>query len=292
MNIQHGIVDIISPHVNALMQVMTNDFPQYNMRMITTKCLNTAILITFSLLGEKGLRIVDECDSNRVTERHKAGIDNNVSIVRQLRQQLTSKREKKSKLYYVLLSDGYFPQYASQNPQDTKYFPGHVIIIEKHYSYRDKTHVFKFHQSYINKYTLKQYNAIANKRLSMDNINNILDGLEKVLTSSVWSHSNIKIWSKITNVDTTNLLHTASANRFFLCFRKAKIHQCVSVLQKYIKSKLKNMEGLQPNVVYGDINLYHDLQGALTNGQIRQELTSLMYKIDKHETICFNHNNE
>jgi hypothetical protein len=291
MNIQHGIVDIISPHVTALMQVLTNDFPQYNMRLITTKCLNTGIMITFSLLGQKGLHMVDQCDSNLTTQRHKSGIDNNAQILKQLRNQLASKRERRSKLYYILLSDGYFPQ----DNQTNKYFPGHVVIVEKHFDQVTQQHFFRFHQSYINKYNFKQYNSIVNKVITLENVNNILDGLEKVMTSNVWKKSNVKIWSKLTNVDTTDFLNTVSKNRFFLCFRKAEINRCVSSLRKYIKGKLAEMQMItnkQPDATYGNTSMYLNPDSALTNKQVIQELQELLNKIEQHERICFKHNNE
>jgi hypothetical protein len=294
-----GIVDIISPHVTALMQVLTNDFPQYNMRLIVTKCLNTGIMLMFFLLGKKGLRMVDQCDSNRVTERHQSGVDDNVAILKQLKQQMISTREKRSKLYYILLSDGHFPKITQEpnpnekvNTQSTKYFPGHVVIIEKHFDFQHKEHYFRFHQSYINKYTLKQYNAIAKKTISIENINNILNSLEHVMTSSTWTKSNIKIWSKLTNVDTSELSNTLSKNRFFLCFRKAEMQRCVASLRKYIKTKLVEVKQHAPAATYGDASLYLDPMIALTNSQIQEELHALLVKLEQHERICYKHNNE
>lgn len=288
MNIQHGIVDIISPHITALLQVMTNDFPQYNMRLITTKCLNTGIMIAFSLLGQKGLQLVDQCDSNLTTKRHKEGIENNVSVLKQLKKNLTSKREKKSKLYYILLSDGYF----AQDVKNSKYFPGHVILIEKHFDRKTQKHVFRLHQSYINKYNLTQFNSVANKTISMENINNILFGLNEVITSPYWTSSNVKIWMKLTNVDTSNLINSSSGNKFFLCFRKAELKKCVSALHKYVKSKLLELATKSPHLVYGDSSLYIDNSIALTNSQIENELMILLQKIEQHERICFKHYNE
>ena len=287
MNIQYGIVDIISPHVPALMQVLTNDFPEYNMRMITTKCLNTGIMIAFSLLGKQGLEMVDQCDSNRTTQRHKASLEDNHTILSHLRQQLLTRREKRSRLYYVLLSDGYFPHNTSQK----KYFPGHVIIIEKHYHDKDKTYYFRVHQSYINKYNLNQYNSVANKRLSLANIEKIITGLESIMTSSTWTNSNIQLWTKLTNVDTTYLSDTQSKNNFFLCFRTAIIDNCVTSLNTYIKEKLIAVRNKPPNDIYGNVSLYLNKSTALTNSQIQQELQTLLNKLQQKERICNKHNN-
>lgn len=287
MNIQHGIVDVISQHVTALMQVLTNDFPEYNMRLITTKCLNTGIMIAFSLLGRKGLEMVNQCDSNKTTERHQAGIEDNYTVLTQLKQQLLARREKRSKLYYVLLSDGYFPKDASQK----RYFPGHVILIEKHYHEVNKTYYFRVHQSYINKYNLKQYNAIVNKRLSVVNIERILKGIENILSSPTWTKNNIQLWTKLTNVDTTELSNTQSKNKFFLCFRTAIIDNCVSSLKNYIKEKLVDVSKKAPNDIYGNVSLYLDKNTALTNGQIQTELQELLFKLQQKERICIKHNN-
>lgn len=290
MNIADGIVDIVSPHVTALMQVLTNDFPQYNMRLITTKCLNTGIMITFSLLGEKGLQMVDQCDSNRTTDRHKSGIDNNTLILKQLKQQLTSKREKRSKLYYILLSDGYFPKVS--NDPVSKYFPGHVVIVEKHFDSKNNKYIYRLHQSYINKYSLKQYNSMSNKYLSMTNMSNILESLERVMMAPVWTQSNIKIWTQLTNVDTTELSDTRSKNKFFLCFRKAEMKTCAKSLRDYIQKKLLEVKSLPPQFIYGNTSLYNDPKMALTNKQIEEELQTLLDKIKQHERLCNKHNNE
>ena len=283
MNIQKSIVDTISPHVTALMQLLTNDFPQYNMRLITTKCLNTGIMIAFALLGKKGFRLVDECDSNLVTKRHKEGIDNNQHIINQLKRQVLSKREKKSKLYYILLSDGYF----QQSVEETQYFPGHVVIIEKHFNSATNAHYFRIHQSYINQYTLTQYNSIVNKNISMNNIESVMNGLEKGLTASKWSRSNIKLWSNLTNVDTSNLKDTYIKNRFFLCFRKTEFDSCISSLKHYVKYKLTTLKGRPPNDVYGDVSRYIDPSIALTNTQMEQELNLLKNNLESHERICY-----
>ncbi len=250
-------------------------------------------MITFSLLGTKGLQMVDQCDSNRVTDRHKSGIDDNSVIVKQLKKQLTSTREKRSKLYYILLSDGYFPKMS--NEPTSKYFPGHVIIIEKHFDARNHKYIFRLHQSYINRYNLRQYNSIANKYLSMTNMCNILDGLERVMTAPVWTQSNIKIWTQLTNVDTTDFSDTRSKNKFFLCFRKAEMKACAKSLRQYIHRKLlqvRKVPTLSLDSIYGDVSLYVDPKVALTNKQIEQELQTLLVKIEQHERICNKHNNE
>lgn len=44
---------VIQHHIPALMQLLTNELKEYNMQLITTKCLNTAVMMWYLFLGEQ-----------------------------------------------------------------------------------------------------------------------------------------------------------------------------------------------------------------------------------------------
>ena len=57
---------VIKDHVKLLMQLLTNDLPQFNFKLQSTKCLNTAIMLLQFLIGEKSQGIADACDTRAV----------------------------------------------------------------------------------------------------------------------------------------------------------------------------------------------------------------------------------
>lgn len=284
-NIYCDIGYIIKDHVKVLMQLLTNDLPQFNLKLQTTKCLNTAIMLLQFLLGDKGMKIANSCDTRAVISRHTSGQDDNDEIIYQLTKQLFSKREKARTLYYILLSDGYFPQ--ADPLSQSKYFPGHVFILEKIYDHRIKDHIFFFYQSYINQYTLNEHIRM-NKglKVSKTRAQQLIDDLSNVLKSKTWDKDNVRRWYDMTFADSSDLLNSQSQKQFYLCFRKARTTTCLQRLDKYLKSKHKlllaavqNGEGQQ---VYGDVSLYDNNIKPLTNKQMLLATQALLTAIETH----------
>ena len=278
---------IIKNHVKCIMQLLTNDIPQFNLRLQTTKCLNTAVMLMQFLLGSKGLQIVDACDTRDVIDRHKSGIETNDNLLKELKKQVLSKREKTRTLYYILLSDGYFPTTDENNNNTQKYFPGHVFILEKIYNISIKQHIYYFYQSYINKYSLMEHIEM-NKglKISQKRAEELLDDLSSVIKSPTWNNDNVKKWYDMTFVDSSDFLETQSQQQFYLCFRKAKTTECLNRLKKYLLKKhnlISKIPSHQSNVIYGNEELYDSNIKPLTNKQILIEIESLLYKIDKSE---------
>lgn len=276
---------IIKNHVKCIMQLLTNDLPQFNIRLQTTKCLNTAVMLMQFLLGNKGLQIVDACDTRDVIDRHKNGIEHNDIIIQELRKQLFSKREKSRTLYYILLSDGYFPGKDANNNDIQKYFPGHVFILEKIYNVSTNQHIFYFYQSYINKYSLTEHIEMNNGlKISHKRAEELINDLSSVLKSPTWNNDNVKKWYDMTFVDSSDFLETQSHQQFYLCFRKAKTTDCLDRLQKYLKKKygiISKISSSESNVIYGNEQLYDKNIKPLSNKQMLIEIESLLYKINK-----------
>lgn len=282
---------IIKHHVKCIMQLLTNDIPQFNIRLQTTKCLNTAVMLMQFLLGKKGLQIVDACDTRDVIERHKSGIDRNDVIMQELKKQIFSKREKSRTLYYILLSDGYFPGKDVNNNDIQKYFPGHVFILEKIYNVSTKQHIFYFYQSYINKYSLTEHIEM-NKglKISHKRAEELLNDLSSVLKSPTWNNDNVKKWYDMTFVDSSDFLETQSHQQFYLCFRKAKTTDCLEKLKKYLNDKhtlLSKVPSSESDVIYGNEQLYDKNIKPLTNKQMLIEIESLLFKINKTQSQVF-----
>jgi hypothetical protein len=275
---------IIRHHVKCIMQLLTNDLPQFNIRLQTTKCLNTAVMLMQFLLGNKGLKIVDACDTRDVIDRHKSGIENNDIIIQELRKQIFSKREKSRTLYYILLSDGYFSGKDVDNNDTQKYFPGHVFILEKIYNASTKQYIYFFYQSYINKYSLTEHIEM-NKglKISQKRAEELINDLSSVLKSPTWNNENVKKWYDMTFVDSSDFLETQSHQQFYLCFRKAKTTDCLDRLKKYLNKKyeiISKIPSADGNVIYGNEQLYDKNIKPLSNKQMLIEIESLLFKIN------------
>lgn len=276
---------VIKDHVKLLMQLLTNDLPQFNLKLQTTKCLNTAIMLMQFLIGDKGIKIANACDTREVISRHSQGEDDNNVILEQLSRQLFSKREKSRTLYYILLSDGYFEKVSQGDLlSQSKYFPGHVFILEKIYDNVINDHVFFFYQSYINQYTLSDHIRM-NKglKISKSRAKQLIDDLTHVLTSKTWDKDNVRRWYDMTFADSSDLLNSSSQQKFYLCFRKAKTTTCLQRLEKYLKSKqqilISKVEEGHGNDVYGDVRLYDSAIKPLTNKQMLASTQLLLSKI-------------
>ena len=72
-NIGHAIRRFIVP----LFQLLTLDIPGWSMKLLTTKCLNTSVALTWLLLGDKGLRNAEHSDVSSTRKRHRMGVDTN-----------------------------------------------------------------------------------------------------------------------------------------------------------------------------------------------------------------------
>lgn len=140
---------IIRYHIVALMQLLTNEVESYNMRLLTTKCLNTAVMIWYLFLGEqqalpflpgtggdedgaapKGKCDIGACDSSEVRRRGHAtraaaGSEaayladplHPLNVTAAFRRDLLRADHPageggrpRRKLYYVLLSDTELPR--------------------------------------------------------------------------------------------------------------------------------------------------------------------------------------
>jgi hypothetical protein len=62
---------MIMSEVKAIMQVLTNRLARYNMQLLTTNCLNTAVMVVYLLLGSPALLESGTCDTDVVA----AGVD-------------------------------------------------------------------------------------------------------------------------------------------------------------------------------------------------------------------------
>lgn len=267
---------MLKDYVKPIMQLLTNDIRDYNMRLLTTKCLNTAVMISFFLLGrEKGIKVADYCDSHNTAKRHT---EYNTTNYKSLNEKLVKslmvdllKPIATREMFYILMTDNYFP---FDDPEKEKaFFCGHVFVIEK--VTKGPIPVFYFYQSYINEYDLNGKDSI--KKMSYRQTESMLKKLEYVVMNEYWDATTVKYWLDITHVDTSKLKGSKSKGKIHLCYKKAKVRTCLGNLKKYTDQKIKEIKNhaADPDAIYGDRALYDDRVQPLKVGEMMTTLNNL-----------------
>lgn len=271
---------ILKKYIKPLMQTLTNDIREYYMQLLTTKCLNTAIMLSIFMLGKrKGINIANYCDTERTRERHLKYKDNNNSIISTFTKDILNTRKKYRELYYILLTDGKFENKDINKPP--LFFPGHVFILEKIPSQSIlQEQYYYFYQSYINNYDLKDHIKKNNNtlKLSYTKTQELLNNLNYILNCDIWDKKCIDIWKSFTFADTTHLKDSFSKNNLFLCIKKARVIDCLKHIQKYTLEKLNEIDKSpisKINNIYGDNSLYDLRQTPLTIKQMKVQLQHL-----------------
>jgi hypothetical protein len=263
--------DILAEYIVPIMQVLTNELPEYNMKLKVTKCLNVAIMLTIFILGlQKGKRIIDNCDS-RKTKSEEYYIKNKDILVKDLDNVL--KKEPGKYLYYILLADAEF-----KNDGYISYFPGHVFLIEKY------NNNYKLYQSYIKQYDLQEYkDKVSTFKIDKEKIKNIIKYLKYIiLEAKTWDDKCVKYWNNFTLVDTTNIKGADIKNNMHICILKSKVDSCLENLKTYLTNKINSIEDI--DTIYGNIDIYDiekNPKKILTSKEIKQSLNSMLEKI-KH----------
>lgn len=285
---------IISNYITPLMQCLTNDIKDYNMGLLTTKCLNTAVMIMYFMLGERGLRKASSCDSRDVVKRHTEYLEknsiqdkfaSNKQVLAKMRRQIMRKSSKTRELYYILMNDSSFPYEGKMKPN--AFFPGHVFVLEKIPGY--PTPYYYIYQSYINKYDLKGHLKYKNNTLKMDyeETRKLLDKLKYILTQTkVWDDNCVQYWKDFTFVDTTNIKGSITEGNLFICCASSKVLSCMENIEQYAKTKLdqlQNVDEAQKHGTYGNVTRYHTNERILTNSEMRDRLTELLNDLRKYK---------
>lgn len=265
--------NILSEYIIPIMQLLTNDLPQYNFKMKTTKCLNTSIMITFFLLGLKhGSKIIDKCDSSK-TNDEKYYITRRDELINNLNDIFTI--ENGRYIYYILIANNEL----SDKNLNTKIFPGHVFIIEKN------NNKYYLYQSYIKQYNLQEYKKLVSEfYITKKNLVSIINKIKYIIIkANTWDDKCVKYWKDFTLVDTNYMKNVIIKNNLNICIIKNEIQTCLENLNKYINQKLKEIKDI--DTIYGDISKYElnvDNKNVLTSKEIKQNLIEIKRKITKY----------
>ncbi len=299
---------LIKPHLRAIMQLLTVELREYNMSLITTKCLNTAVLLMYLYLGADALHATRQCDVPNVVARSESmvsqgpqgGSQSAVSargrgaVLRALRDEVLAQGQAQAQaqaqsstgrraLFYVLLTDG--PMQRAPEPAPS--FPGHVFVIE-----RLPRGTFNVMQSYIGHYDLSGHiDAWGGLSVGRRAMTRILDGLVSIGDAGVWDRECSDAWQALTHTPAEHARQwegaTLGRRTLLPCFKTVQPQGCLTQLREIVDGALDRLAALpDPDAVYGDPSMFpaagpHEAPrpAPLTVAQMQRDLLVLRAKM-------------
>jgi hypothetical protein len=306
-----------STNMRAVMQLLSRYLPEYRMSLLTTKCLNTAVMVMYLALGDGALTTTRQCDVETVRRRRRDSfqsrgrtIEDRAVAARLMRRVLlppsvpSPHPQAARELHYVMLTDGHMPRAphasaalgagggASAAPEKTRYFPGHVFVIES-FPGGGGDRRFRLYQSYINQYDVVQHTAmmhssnggdVAVPDIGRGEIVRLMDGLVDMASRRLWTPETTAFWSWFARVPREHAAQFEGYVRegvILMCHRHVRADQCARTLRTLANRALKDTAPASATAdaqVWGDASLYDATNGAkpLTVREMRQVLTSWM----------------
>lgn len=269
---------IVKNNVHAVMQLLTVKLRMYNMHLITTKCLNTAVMMMYLFLGETATTITHECDVSIVQDRVRRRLDPpSAHIADALVHDMMSGSERA--LYYIMMTDGEMSiprpapnananakrntnakiiANAHPKPPPAPYFPGHVFVVER----IDRTR-FNLYQSYINEYDMTQYvDTCGSLSVGRARMERLVKGMHMLMTKNTWDAECSEFWMDLTQVGApaaNKFMGGAVKGAIHFCYRRVYTRHCVANLRILLQSSLEELQTLfksTPDAVYGEPSFY------------------------------------
>lgn len=286
------MMDIVRDGFTPLLQLMSYDLRgQFNTGLIKTKCLNTAVLITYLTTGKKGLRDAFTCSVSNIIPRYTKVFDRKVinksnfhkflieasgvqsprpammlketqGLAERYRshmiEELTSSENHGGRLHYILLTDSDMKLSGSDSP-DTMMFPGHVFTIDQR-----PGNEYHLYQSYINAYDMKtEINMYANGSTRRGKLwmKQFFIGLKHFISTDVWDKKCADFWQFLTHTDATKFIGY-DKSEIYLCHNSISTHDATKHFKSYISDKIDELDlilKLRPGLeseIHGDSRLY------------------------------------
>lgn len=283
---------VIKDHVDVLMQVLTDELRSADIQIDSTKCLTTAVMTMYFLLGpDDGPRISHQCDTKIVHERRRRGAPDGPDAGRgraagMLEAELFDPEQRgKRTLFYVMLTDGYMPRRHRHGGAGEEYFPGHVFVLE-----RLPRGTFNLYQSYVEKYDISGH--IDRRTLSQGRagVRKMLRGLGAVLARGQWDAHTTRFWKELTDVDSSQFEGCRFGDAaMLLCYRAVNSDTCLAHLRELVVRKLRILRRVPRSAdggVYGSPEAYNTdddsrrpRRALLTNAEVRASLEGLHAKL-------------
>lgn len=248
---------IIKDHMKTLMRVFEQDLADYNMKQMTTKCLNTAVLVLYMFLGARALHHTYYCDVENVMARATDFRNRQQTALFWQQMQRNIARCKKSimketkyprgstrALYYIMITHAETPNHGM--------FPGHVFILDKSHSPLLK---YDLYQSYIHEYDLSQFISMnsGTTHKSEAYVKDLMDGLQRFFTKKAWDKECTAWWQLLTQVDGTSFEGYPIENTIFFCYQEIPVYQCTDQLIHMLRQRLSVASRPQDPMLYDEI---------------------------------------
>lgn len=290
---------LIEDHIPAIMQLMTHKLPDYNMQLVTSKCLNTAVMMMYLMLGEEALQMTSYCEVPNVQARqnvtkHRKDCKHRLEVMKNLKKQLFANVDRA--LFYVMITDGQMllPS-ATTAPNSSKnanvnakgngnangnanakaktkpegiMFPGHVFVIERVPRIEvPRNCTFNIYQSYIYHYDLAEH-IDANESLSVGfkGMDEIMEGLCCIMEKDVWDDECAKAWMKLTHTPYSHASKwkgcVKAPSTMLPCFAERQTDKCITNLNSLIK---EGLEHLRDSKIHPDQSVIYGSKNMFPN---------------------------
>lgn len=276
---------IIMENVPMLMQLFDKELSEYRMQMLTSKCLNTAVMIMYMYLAENALPHTKYCDVSNVVDRYQ---QNNISIPEcsRFKTDILDVTSQTRALFYIMITDGTMQH--TENKRSTRDFPGHVFVIERAPSKGQALPTYHMYQSYIKSYKLKDFGKMNDNTLELTyyNVVELVNGIENMFITGTWSKSTTDFWEKFIFVNESTFEGYTIKDNIYFCYRKVPVRTCASQLKHKLAGKLEqlNKVGLEnagkiftPNVGIGNYKTYGD--PMLSPQQLEEGMNTVLKKL-------------
>jgi hypothetical protein len=277
-----GISEIVAGHLSAVMQLLSNDeeLASYNFEMRSTKCLNTAVMMMYLMLGRRAIDIAGRCDSSEVRERRKlfSSKDNGSNVLpfissdtlianRLIEFLFRKERMVGSELNYILMthSDMKFPAGSSvpQGAKEVQTFPGHVLVIERIVDHEGELS-FNVYQSYLYHYDFAQHmqgkwdsaqqqqaaaraaqNAAKQNltaRVKADELRIHLEVIAKGFGQKTWTKEDTLNWEEFTHSKNAIKFEGRDRSGIHICHQIVPVEACSKQLEILSKNAFNGID--------------------------------------------------
>lgn len=280
-----SFVYLISSYLIPILQVMNVKYEMYyRNNLITSKCLNTAVMLTILLVGSNKLSDIQYCDVSNTVSRHKSNFDDNQIILKKVMKSLLHNNKTYSTIYYIMLTDGNLRD-GNITSTNTEYFPGHVFLIEK----TAMDNGYHIYQSFIKEYNLNGFlNTNKCRTYKKTEVANMCTYFEKFLSKDyIWDTEAVEQWYKLTGVDTSKFRNYYTDN-IFLCYKTFKMKTASRNIIKFVNEAINDVKDAKSTGNYLKYDSTHYMTNNLSAkpldiNQLHTEFKKLRLELNKYK---------
>jgi hypothetical protein len=247
---------IAKDHMTELMELFSLDTQfrdMYSMSLVTTKCLNTAIVMMRLLIGEKfyevgesGYSITQMCDVDNLRTRKDNRTSNRHDSFDRFKADITNLDfpDDKRYLYYIMMTHFDVLPCELNGKKFNRHFPGHVFIIEKFKSCGKVG--YYMYQSFIQQYSMRelieQHHGLY---INPQDLASFIGTLDRLLnTHKNWDADTAKMWKTLTKTDGEKYIGCNVDDAILFCHNVVELDtkDCTKYLLEYVQGVLKRME--------------------------------------------------